>query len=733
MADNGAQREEAGTLPAAARRRRWAVWAMAGAILAGGLAVGLWWRPRPQPPLAVSMDQDDDVDEPISTRDPGYVGMQACAACHRERVAEFRKTNHFHACRLPEAGTMPRSFAPGHGKFATPDPSLRFEMTQAGGDFLLTAIQATAAGDQRTSSRIAFVYGAGGADEVYHTWHGDGLYELPVAWLHPQNRWGIEPFYRYLKGDHARETTPRCVECHNTWFEHIPGTPNQYRRDTILIGVTCERCHGPGREHVAFHQAHPEVDAAQNIVHPGRLARERQLDLCAQCHSNATKRRGPAFSYRPGEALAAHFRIIESKYPEKDHVANQVQYLRQSKCFQRDDRMTCTTCHNPHRSSSSPEARRGQRACLSCHDAAHCAEQQRLPAAVRGDCVGCHMPEHIKINVHFHTEDDLYVPPITRHEHRIAVYPFARDEVLLAWYRTQSDPRSRQEAARLQAELVKHWFDVAENFRRNYRFLAAIGASREAVRLDPGPATRARLRDAVAFQARFDDDMANAEHQVDDRRFTEAIDSLRKILERKPDSAFAHGLLGTCYAVTGQYPLAVEQLKEAARYDAEDPYGYAMLGWLAYLHGRYDDALEAYRRADEIEPYAAKINFHWGLALAKLGRFPDAVEHYRLVLTIDPRHTGACQALSQTLRELGQPAEALRFARRAARLTRFQDPDILLTLAEAYLDVGRPAEANDAAAKALDAVQASSPDIQAQIHARVQDFRARSKPASIRK
>src|SRR5437867_7720400 len=48
MADNGAQREEAGTLPvAAARSHRWAVWAMAGTILVAGLALGVWWRPRP--------------------------------------------------------------------------------------------------------------------------------------------------------------------------------------------------------------------------------------------------------------------------------------------------------------------------------------------------------------------------------------------------------------------------------------------------------------------------------------------------------------------------------------------------------------------------------------------------------------------------------------------------------------------------------------------------------------
>ena len=61
---------------------------------------------------------------------------------------------------------------------------------------------------------------------------------------------------------------------------------------------------------MAFHQAHPGAAADEAIVHPGSLSRERRMDLCAQCHSNATKPRGPVFSYRPGEPLEAYFRAL---------------------------------------------------------------------------------------------------------------------------------------------------------------------------------------------------------------------------------------------------------------------------------------------------------------------------------------------------------------------------------------------------------------------------------------
>jgi tetratricopeptide (TPR) repeat protein len=448
------------------------------------------------------------------------------------------------------------------------------------------------------------------------------------------------------------------------------------------------------------------------------------MDLCAQCHSNAPKRRGPAFGYRPGEPLEDYFRTNLDDHREKDHVASQAKYLRQSKCFQKSDTLTCTTCHDPHRTPD-PVTVRG--ACLNCHRAADCAEQPRVPAAVRGDCVGCHMPQFTRIQVFFHTEDERYVAPMRPREHRIGVYPPATQEVLLGWYRTQPDAHSRGEADRFTKALVGHWLAEADTYRREYRFMAALGALREAVRLDPGPATRAKLEEVAAIQAGLDADMFTAQHQIDERRYPEAAETLTKILAVKPDWSKAHGKLGTILAVLGQRDEAVGHLEAVARYDPDDAYGYGMLGWLAYLDGRAADAEEALRRADEIEPFDAKLNYQRGLALVALGRWAEAVACFRRVLSIDPNHAGGCQGLAHALGKQGQPAEAVRFARRAARLTGFQNPDVLLTLAGTYADAGRPADADAAAIQALDAAKASSPDVASQIRPRVEEIRARAR------
>ncbi|HZT79261.1 MAG TPA: tetratricopeptide repeat protein, partial [Gemmataceae bacterium] len=378
---------------------------------------------------------------------------------------------------------------------------------------------------------------------------------------------------------------------------------------------------------------------------------------------------------------------------------------------------------NPHRRSDPAAV---GRACLKCHPPADCGERGRLPAAVRDDCAGCHMPPRVWMNVHFHTEDDQYVPPIRRHDHRIAVHPDARQAVLLAWHRKQPGPESRLQAERLQAALVKHWLAEAAKREGEYRFLAAIGAYREALRLDTAPAIRDKLRQAVATQARLDADLVAALHQMEQRRYAEAAETLRRALRVKPDWAVAHGKLGTLYAIAGQHDRAAEHLRAVARYDPDDPYGYSMLGWLAYLGDRPEEAVEAYRKADEIEPYDAKINYHMGLALMKLARWPEAAACFRKAAAVDPNHAGAYQGLGTALGRQGRTDEAVRCARRAARLTRFQNPDVLITLAEAYAGAGRTADADRTASQALDAARAGNPELVPQIRQRLREVQSRS-------
>jgi tetratricopeptide (TPR) repeat protein len=675
-----------------------------GLLLLAAIAVAFWsWRNRIPSPS--TLDEDEDLDQVLAVVNPGYVGFEKCAECHVTRAAEFKTTRHYIAC-TPATGVASPGFKPGRGRYDTRVPGLRFEMTRSGDDFFATSVQTTTSGEQRTSFQIGLVYGsANKRDEMYFAWQDDRLYTLPAAWLYPQDRWG-----NAVEGMHVPETPPSCLECHNTWFAHVPETPNQYHKDDMLLGVTCERCHGPGREHVDYHREHPKDDA-HAILHPGTLSRERLMDVCAQCHGN-TRLLGRPFSYRPGEPLDGYYRTAKARYREDDTTTNQIQYLGESKCFQKSE-MTCITCHSPH------WPKPAQSGCMKCHTAASCSDQPHQPAAVRNDCVGCHMPQHIWMNSHYYTTtDDQYLPVAPRSEHRIAVYPEAREAVILAWLRKQNDSASRAEADRVAGQLTQHWLKEAEQRREAGRLKAAIGAYREALRITANPKTCEQMQEVITQQAKLDD-LVRAAENAERRGPGEVIPLLKKILQFNPDDAHAHSQLGAIYAMTGQRDEAVFHLEAVAKCDPNDSSGLTRLAWMALRQGRPEETEDLCAQAEKIDPGHSMNHFVWGMALTKQERWADAENQFRITLKSSPKHVGANQGLSEALRHQGQAKEAVRFGRRAVHWGDPKNAEALLTLGEAYAAAKRTAEARTTLEQALEVAETNNTSLAQTIRKRL--------------
>ncbi|MDB5389967.1 MAG: mtrA [Planctomycetaceae bacterium] len=649
-------------------------------------------RHAKSPPLEVPVEL-----QPVRYSNPGYVGAKVCGECHQARLDEFRKTRHFRACCTPEGDQAPVGFEPGTAEFTSSNWPFRFQPVREAGGYLEKITGETPSRRIDERHRIDLVYGSKGkADEVYFTWQENRLFELPFAWLHPWNCWGKQ-IYGDVGDNVLRTTTPRCLECHTTYFEHVAGTENEYHRESILPGVTCENCHGPGREHVDHHRTHPGLKEAFAIVHPGHLSRERQMDLCAQCHSPALHHRDKLLSYRPGDDLDKHFRSLTIEGIENDHVANQTKYLRRSKCFQGSDSLTCHTCHDPHRSTDPKVA--GD-ACAKCHQPTACHAHERLPVAVRGQCVDCHMPNYYRVAVKFRIADDEYVFPMRPREHRIGIYPRAHQEVLLGWHKGQSTPTSRDESEHLTKELVESWTKEGDNLRAADRFVAAIGAYREALRFAPESAVRSKIAHAIQIQSELDAGRLEAQQLVAQGRTGEAIESLENLLKLSPSQATVHGRLGTMYEIKGQHEKALEHWAAVNRYDPDDAYGHNMRGWTAYVNGRYAEAIEAFRRADALLPATAEINYRWGLACLGAKDAKMAAERLRVSLKANPEHVGAMQAMSHALREQGKFPEAVSFAAEAARRSNYQNFDVLISWIEASLDAHRADDVQEAIERA---------------------------------
>jgi hypothetical protein len=320
---------------------------------------------------------------------------------------------------------MMGSFAPGQNVLRTANPALHFRMDSTATGFYETAVAGRGRDTTMHTERIDFVTGSRKGQSFLY-WRGDDLFQHPVSFWTGIG-WVNSPGYPDGSAYWDRPIPPRCLECHASGFQSVtsPGVPvgNRYRRTGILLGITCETCHGAGQRHVRRERSPLHALLPPAIVNPARLARPRQLDGCALCHSGVAAPLTPAFAYVPGQPLAR--RVGLWTRPDTGTIdvhGNQVALLEKSRCF-RSGTMTCATCHDVHREQRNLVDLSSR--CLTCHTPQSCGLFPRHGQELVGRCVDCHMPALTSQTILSRLRGrDIRVQVRT---HWIKVYPEFRD------------------------------------------------------------------------------------------------------------------------------------------------------------------------------------------------------------------------------------------------------------------------------------------------------------------
>jgi cytochrome c554/c'-like protein len=313
----------------------------------------------------------------------------SCQPCHEQIVATFLQTAHVATSAEATARSIKGRFVAGHNVLRTRSPGVSFTMEQRNGVFYQTGVDSTQG--RSITRRIDLVVGSGRRGQSYLYWSGGLLFELPVSYLTGPEQWINSPGYSDGVIDFGRLIVPRCLECHSTTFplQTERGAMRYSRR--YRLGISCEKCHGEGREHIRYQSSHPAKTGGAFILNPARFPRDRRVDTCALCHSGEGEPRRPSFSYRPGERLDDYVAPQSgAAAPLPDVHGDQVGLLRRSKCFRASPDMSCATCHDVHR----PERDIASFAetCLACHQ----TDQHPMAAAIAErmltSCIDCHMP-----------------------------------------------------------------------------------------------------------------------------------------------------------------------------------------------------------------------------------------------------------------------------------------------------------------------------------------------------
>ena len=330
--------------------------------------------------------------EPATRGD--FLGDAACQECHQDIANTYARTAHHLTSQLPTKDSILGRFTSGENVLKTDDPDLHFRMDAKESGFYETAVFWQPPDQKTQTERIDIVTGSGHKGQTYLYWKGNQLFQLPVSYWTALKGWITSPGYSEGAADFNRPILPRCLECHATYFESIPSekAENYYKKTGFVLGISCERCHGPGRAHAEYERSKPAAvsSSAHFIVNPAKLPRDREIEVCAQCHGGIGQAIAPAFSYIPGQRLENYVNLPHPDAEARVDVhGNQVALTQRSRCY-RSSQMTCLTCHDVH----SPEhaAASYSEKCLQCHKEQECGEFVKLGAKIRENCIDCHMP-----------------------------------------------------------------------------------------------------------------------------------------------------------------------------------------------------------------------------------------------------------------------------------------------------------------------------------------------------
>jgi len=311
-----------------------------------------------------------------------YVGSESCRRCHASIYERWKKTPMANVVRDPKA----------HPDAIIPD--------------LKTNNIAKFTVDQ-----VAFVYGSIWKQR-YFTKVGEDYFPLPAQWDIGNKKWlkyhvpdkGADWWTAFYPSDNMqRPTGPTCDGCHSVNYDI-------HTKQVSEWNVGCERCHGPGSEHVA----HP---ARTNIMNPSAMDDVSSDDTCIQCHSQGQPRNGliegKAYDWPVGYRVGLH---LVDYWKLEDVALGQTDFLHFADGTAHKNRMqgndfvqsvmyrhgvTCSSCHDVHGTTNYAQLRKPvDKLCLDCHspgsaNGPHAATLEEHTHHKDGSpgsqCIACHM------------------------------------------------------------------------------------------------------------------------------------------------------------------------------------------------------------------------------------------------------------------------------------------------------------------------------------------------------
>jgi Flp pilus assembly protein TadD len=586
-------------------------------------------------------------------------------------------------------------------------------------------------GGELREYEIAYTFGVYPLQQYLIAFPGGRYQALSICWdARPKRQGGQRWFHLYpdekiAHDDPLHWTGPyqnwnfMCAECHSTNLSK-GYRPDEDRYETTWseIDVSCEACHGPGSEHVAWGKAVEEGRASRAgpdrlVVHLKDPARgavwefdiERgialrsaprtswtELENCARCHA---RRSLTDETYVHGRPLLDTHRpallddpLYHADGQIRDEVYEYASFL-QSRMHQQG--VTCSDCHDPHSLAVpvSPDA-----VCSRCHlqekfnTPAHHFHKARSEGA---RCVECHMP----------AQRYMVVDPRRDHSFRVP-----RPDLSLKIGTPNACSRChRDRSVRWAAEAAARWWPSRKPAEPHYG--EAIHAGRAALAGAEGLLTRLAEDTTRPGIAR-----ATAVSLLGRHPSPRSRETLERAL-RDPDPLVRLAALGPAADLPRAdlprlvAPLLADPVR-TVRVDAARALALLRREELTpEQRAAFATAFSEWQRAQAANLDRAEGRLNLGVLAAQQGRLEDAQREYEAALRLNPWLPPVYVNLADVLRQKGRDDEGEKVLLRGLGVQP-KDADLhyalgLLLVREKRLGEALPALARAAALRPEDA------------------------------
>jgi hypothetical protein len=204
-----------------------------------------------------------------------YIGAERCAGCHAQAAETWRQSDHALAMQEANDSTVLGNFQ--NGRFTKDGLTSTFHLKE-GKHYVRTDGPDGTPGDYP----VAYTFGVFPLQQYLVPFPNGRFQSLPLAWDSRTTQEGGQRWMHLYPDQKVPHTDPlhwtginqtwnfMCAECHSTNLRrNYDVAKDSYATTWSDISVSCESCHGPGSNHVAWAESQKETPETSDTKRDG--------------------------------------------------------------------------------------------------------------------------------------------------------------------------------------------------------------------------------------------------------------------------------------------------------------------------------------------------------------------------------------------------------------------------------------------------------------------------------